>query len=153
MKVYVITQGEYSDYHIATMFTNEEVANDFVKKMNSKMQGYSQDFSVEEHELLNKISDYKPENEYLEITYRSNSKEIKYINANNSHNEEFEGKDIYFYEEGFYIAIMRQPLTVKNVLGAEKIMMDWVSQIEYELKNTFNGDLKLFKKNYNSVPF
>ena len=154
MKIYVVTQGEYSDYHIVATFVNEDVANDFAKIMNSKIKGYSQDYSVEPHDILSTINEYKPNTEYLEISYRSDTKEIDYENKFNRYEDyEEERKTIYFYSEGFYIAIMKQPLTVKNLLGAEKIMGEWVAQIEYELQNTFNGDLKAYEKYYKNAPF
>jgi hypothetical protein len=154
MKIYVVTQGEYSDYHIVATFVNEDVANDFAKIMNSKIKGYSQDYSVEPHDILSTINEYNPNTEYLEISYRSDTKEINYENKfNRDEDYEEERKTIYFYSEGFYIAIMKQPLTVKNLLGAEKIMGEWVAQIEYELQNTFNGDLKAYEKHYKNAPF
>lgn len=154
MKIYVVTQGEYSDYHIVATFLNEDVANKFAELMNSKIKGYSQDYSVESYDILSTIDEYKPNDEYLHVCYRSDKKRIDYENKFSDYEEwEDERKTIYFYSEGFYIAIMKQPLTVKNLLGAEKIMMDWVSQIEYELQNTFNGDLKAYEKHYKNAPF
>lgn len=154
MKIYVVTQGEYSDYHIAATFLNEDVANEFAKLMNSKIKGYSQDYSVETHDILRTIDEYKPNTEYLHVSYRSDTKEIDYENKFSGDDEwEDERKTIYFYSEGFYIAIMNQPLTVKNLLGAEKMMSEWIAQIEYELHNTFNGDLKLYEKHYKNAPF
>lgn len=149
MKIYVVTQGEYSDYHIVTTFLDEKVANEFVKKMSSKINGYSNEYIIEEYEVLKDIDEYKPNTEYLNISYRSDTKEMSYDNRLSRYEDwEEERRTIYFYSEGFYIAIINQPLTVSNVLGAEKIMSDWVAQIEYELQNTFNGDLKLYEKYY-----
>lgn len=154
MKIYVITQGEYSDYRIVATFLNEDVAYDFAKLMNSKIKGYSQDYSVEAYDILSTIDEYKPNTEYLCVSYRSDTKQIDFKNSFSEFEEwEDERKTIYFYSKGFYIAIMNQPLTVKNLLGAEKIMMDWVSQIEYELQNTFKGDLKAYEKHCKNAPF
>lgn len=153
MKIYVVTQGEYSDYHIVTTFLDKNVANDFANKMNSRIKGYSQEFVVEEYDILSSIDEYKPNKELLEITYRSDTKKISCENKNVFYGDERIGKDIYFYDEGFYIAIMNVELTVSNVLKSEKMIMDWVRQIEYELQNTFNGDLKLYKKHYKNIPF
>ena len=154
MKIYVVTQGEYSDYHIVTTFLDEKIANEFVTKMSSKINRYSSEYAVEEHEILNSIGEYNPNTEYLQITYRSDIKDIYYDNVMNLYETyEEDNKTIHFYSEGFYIATMKQPLTVNNVLGAEKIMMDWIAQIEYELQNTFNGDLKLYEKHYKNAPF
>ena len=153
MKIYVVTQGEYSDYHIVTTFLDKKIANDFIKKMGSKINGYSSEYIVEEYEILSTIDEYKPKNECLKVTYRSDTKKIDYANKFDGYNEWEKNKTIYFYEEGFYIAIMRTPLTIKNVLCAEKTMSEWVAQIEYELQNTFDGDFKSFEKHYKNLPF
>ena len=152
MKIYIVTQGEYSDYHIVATYLDKNIANDFANKMNSKIKGYSREYNVEEHEILNGVEEYKPNNEYIEINYRSDDKSISFENKNNYCNlENIRDREIYFYEEGFYIAVILLPMTVKDLLGAEKIMMEWVSQIEYELKNTFGGDLNAYKKYYNKT--
>lgn len=152
MKIYIVSQGEYSEYHIVTTFLDKNIANDFANKMNSRIKGYSQEFVVEEYDILSNIDEYKPDKEFLEITYRRDTKEIYCENKNNFYDyEEIGHNGIYFYDEGFYVATMNVELTVNNVLDAEKIMMDWVSQIEYELQNTFNGDLKAYEKHYMGV--
>ena len=153
MKIYIITQGEYSDYHIVTTFLDENVAKKFVSDMNTKFTRYSQDYRVEKYELLGGIDEYKPSDKMLEVMYRSNDKKISFAEELNGEI----GRNIYFYDEGFYIALICLELTVENVLGSEKIMSEWVAQIEYELQNTFNGDLKLYrkyyKKNISETPF
>jgi HD superfamily phosphohydrolase len=162
MKIYIVVQGEYSDYHIVATFVNEDVANDFANKMNSTIKGYSRDFSVETYDILSSVDEYNPNKEFLEINYRSNTKEISCENKSNDYDiEEVVYRAIYFYDklnyhkEDFYIATMNVELTVNNVLNAEKIMMDWVTQIEHELQNTFNGDLKAYKEYFdkNRPPF
>lgn len=153
MKIYIVVQGEYSDYHIVATFLDKKIANDFANKMNSTIKGYSRDFSVEEYDILSSVEEYKPDKEYLEIDYRSDTKKISCENKSNAYElEEVGYRGIYFYDklnyhkEDFYIATMNVELTVNNVLNAEKIMMDWVAQIEHELQNTFNGDLKAYKE-------
>ena len=154
MKIYVVTQGEYSDYHIVATFLDKKIANDFANKMNSTIKGYSRDFSVETYDILSSVDEYNPNKEFLEINYRSDTKEISCENKSNAYElEEVGYRNIYFYEGGFYIATMNVELTVNNVLNAEKMIMDWVAQIEHELQNTFNGDLKAYEKHYKYAPY
>jgi hypothetical protein len=48
-KIYVVTSGEYSDYHIDGIFDNKDKANAFVKKFSS--DDYGGKCYVEEYEL------------------------------------------------------------------------------------------------------
>jgi hypothetical protein len=48
-KVYVVTEGDYSDYHIVAVFTTEEVAEEYAKKRNEK-NGY-ESARVEDYEV------------------------------------------------------------------------------------------------------
>lgn len=50
MKVYVITAGEYSDYHIVTVTTDKEKADNFVKVHNDSKCFYYDDAYVEEYD-------------------------------------------------------------------------------------------------------
>jgi hypothetical protein len=40
MKIYVITNGEYSDYHVITATTNEKLAGEIAKKYNADIEVY-----------------------------------------------------------------------------------------------------------------
>ena len=123
-------------------------------KWTQKIKGYSLKFIVEEYDVLSSIDEYKPNEEFLEINYRSDTKKASCKNRNTFYDfEEVGYNNIFFYDEGFYIATMNVELTVNNVLNFEKMIMDWVSQIEYTLQNTFNGDLKLYKEYYKNIPF
>lgn len=143
MKIFIITKGEYSDYHIVTTFNDKKTADDFVNLMNKRFSNYSEEYMVEEYDVLEEIDDYKPDDVFLDISYDSRNKEIVFSTR-------FWGIDykrkIYFYKEGFFIASLMVNLTAKNVIEYEKIMKDWIIEIEYELQNVFNGDLKLFEK-------
>lgn len=46
MKVYIVTNGSYSDYHIVKVFTDKAKADDFAKRATTS--GYDQDYDVEE---------------------------------------------------------------------------------------------------------
>lgn len=142
MKIFIITKGEYSDYHIVTTFIDEKKAYDFVNSMNKRFTRYSEEYMVEEYDVLEEIDEYKPNDVFFDITYDSRDKEIRF---STDYWENFNNKKIYFYD-GFFIASLGTKMTVNNVVNYEKIMKDWIIEIEYELQNVFNGDLKLFEK-------
>lgn len=50
MKIYVITAGEYSDYHIVAVTTDKEKADNFVKIHNESKRFYYDDAYVEEYD-------------------------------------------------------------------------------------------------------
>ena len=50
MKVYVITSGEYSDYHIVRVFAEKENAQKYIALMNKGRCIYSDDYYLEEYE-------------------------------------------------------------------------------------------------------
>lgn len=50
MKIYVITAGEYSDYHIVAVTTDKEKADNFVKVHNNSKRFYYDDAYVEEYD-------------------------------------------------------------------------------------------------------
>ena len=145
MKIYIITKGEYSDYHIVTTFNDKRTAEDFVNLMNKRFSDYSEKYEIEEYDILEKIDDYKPDDVFLDISYDSRDKKIAF--STQWYDSSYKRK-IYFYKEGFFIASLMVKLTAKNVIEYEKIMKDWIVQIEYELQNIFNGDLKLFEKHW-----
>lgn len=142
MKIYIITKGEYSDYHIVTTFNDKKTADDFVNLMNKRFSNYSEKYEIEEYDILEKIDDYKPYDVFLNISYDSRDKKIDFSTTFWGSYE----RKIFFYKEGFFIASLKVNLTAKNVIEYEKIMKDWIVQIEYELQNVFNGNLELFEK-------
>lgn len=145
MKIFIITKGEYSDYHIVTTFIDEKKAYDFVNSMNKRFTRYSEEYMVEEYDILEEIDDYKPDDVFLDISYDSRDKKIAFSTQDWCGDYK---RKIFFYKEEFFIASLMTKLTAKNVIEYEKIMKDWVVQIEYELQNIFNGDLKLFEKHW-----
>ena len=52
MKIYVVTSGEYSDYHIVTVFSTQEKAESFAKARNDKIKHWYDDYyEVEVYDL------------------------------------------------------------------------------------------------------
>lgn len=56
-KVYVVTSGEYSDYHIVAVFTNEEQAEKYADSLGLR-RGYAE-ASVEEYDLNPAVPDVR----------------------------------------------------------------------------------------------
>ena len=146
MKIYIVTKGDYSNYHIVATFLDKSKAEKFVDFMDKITKGfYDTKHQIEEYDILENGEDYVSYNsdEWVEATYKSNTKEtsieLEYFG--------WERKEIQFYEDYYELKVVL-PLSSKNILQSKKIMQDWVAEIEYELKNTFNGDLKAFEKNY-----
>ena len=50
MKVYVITEGEYSDYHIEKVFLDKAKAEEFCALQNRKGNSYNGSWDIEEYE-------------------------------------------------------------------------------------------------------
>lgn len=52
MKIYVLTKGQYSDYHICGVFDNEELARGFVKLFDGSLNKEEYDrYMIEEYEV------------------------------------------------------------------------------------------------------
>ena len=60
MKVYVVTCGEYSDYHIVAVFTDREKAEEFIKVRNDKISRWGDDAYNIEIYTANEPNDYNP---------------------------------------------------------------------------------------------
>ena len=71
--VYVVTQGNYSEYHIVEVFADENEANQFAERLKSKLHGYGSDAVwVEEYDLAsskhNLLTEF-PDEAYMEVWY------------------------------------------------------------------------------------
>ena len=49
MNIYVVTCGEYSDYHIERVFTNYEKAEQYVALQNRNPNGYQEEWNIESY--------------------------------------------------------------------------------------------------------
>ena len=65
-KVYVVTRGDYSDYHIITATTNKDIANQIAKKFDAKVEIY-------DNEGNQLFIAWKNNNDYVYTTYIENS--------------------------------------------------------------------------------
>ena len=138
-KVYIVTQGDYSDYHIVAVFDNKEEAQKLVNSLNI-IKTYFNEAKIEEYTILNSYKDYASDEEnYIEVTYNSYNKKIEIWEEN-------------WFEEGVYIDVFEDyyevtlhlKFTVRNILNAEKIMQDKIAKIEEKLQIDFGGDLEKF---------
>jgi hypothetical protein len=84
-KVYVVTRGDYSDYHIITATTDKKTADKVAKKFNAEVEIYDNSeiytktiFSV----TFNEIGDVKYCHELSEYDYPPNNKVIQHKRNN-----------------------------------------------------------------------
>lgn len=84
-KVYVVTRGDYSDYHIITATTNKDIANQIAKKFGAKVEIYDDSeiytktvFGV----TFNKVGDVMYCYELSEYDYPPNNQIIQHKRNN-----------------------------------------------------------------------
>lgn len=149
MKIYVITQGEYSDYKIIATAISESVAKEICDNYNKGVsQVYSENYiyKIEEFDLLEKLEDFNLGNDiWFEIRYESQTKKITIDHDYNGYRD----NDYLFIDnknDNHYVYIIFLESNAKNLLGYEKIMKEKIAQIDYEIQNTFNGDVTQYIK-------
>ena len=141
-KVYIVTQGDYSDYHIVAVFDNKEEAQKVVNTLET-IKPYYNEAQIEEYTILNSYKDYASgeEDYYIEVTYNSDNKKIDIWGGYWFE----ESADIDVFED-YYRVTLHLKFTVRNILNSEKIMHDKVAEIEEKFQNDFGGDLKKFRE-------
>ena len=153
MKVYVITQGAYSNYKILATTLNKELAQNICHTYNKNVRSnYVEDdeYMLEEYELIENIEDFDITSLdiYFQVSYDSSNKEVKIDTSF----YEYERDEIYINEGNkdytYYITLKSNG---KNLMGYEKIIAEKVAQIDYEIQTTFNGDVKKYVENWRSI--
>lgn len=149
-EIYIVTQGEYSDYHIVAVFDNKKEAQKFVD-FKDKYGGYYslgiETFNIysEFEKYLLKIDEDNDENNYMTFTYDSGNENIEH---ERTYKEKSLTIEVYDYYDKYSISIAVKA-TPKNILKAEKAIHDKVAEIEYKLQNEFNGDFEAFREAMN----
>ena len=82
MKIYVVTQGEYSDYHIITATTDKNIAEQIAKKFNGS-HSWNQTY-IEEYEDAEMM--LKPLY-FIRFDKKGNVMECKFENSNYGYDE------------------------------------------------------------------
>jgi hypothetical protein len=138
MKVYVVTAGSYSDYHIERVFLDKEKAERYVElSQNSCDEPYIEEFETDDDKQIDKITyiyatyskDRSYGNDYMRV-------EIKTTNTLDSSEEDVNGNNFWLYS---YFG--EKDLTVTRVLNGEydeeklknkytKVCYDLMSKIE-----------------------
>lgn len=72
MTVYVITEGEYSDYHIVGIYSTRKLAEDTLKLLKAHSGRYYYYNDVEEWDL----DTYQPQHTFLQVSYYYDSNEV-----------------------------------------------------------------------------
>ena len=119
-KIYVITSGEYSDYHIVAIYSTRELADEFV-------QCNGDGYEIEEYNLNEPIS---KEKKLWLITFDVESGELESATTNDHYKVE-EKKDICFYCDS-YMDVARMHLYVESETmdKAKKIACDRFASIK-----------------------
>ena len=113
--IYLVTEGEYSDYHIEGVFSSRELAEEYIS-------GDCKDGSIEEYYLDDKAI---PLVEY-EISVNDTFYDVVY--TRNVHSWYRHG---YYWRGGhvYYFSVVL-PISKANAEVALKIVQDWFTQIK-----------------------
>ena len=118
LKVYVVTAGDYSDYHIEAIFTNETVANQYAN--------LDSDRNVEEYEVDVESVSADPTKLVYFVTYDFETDTIKTLclTSGNSRGDDF----VYEYQTvfGFYVSPSE---TLNNSVRMFGMHSDWIKRI------------------------
>lgn len=112
-KIYVVTKGEYSDYHIITATTNKTLANQIRDKFNSRYdEAYVEVF--EDAELLLKPCFFLRFDEKGNVIESANRSDSEYY---------YDGSCGIDANGNFYISVATDDLESAIKIGAEKRAM------------------------------
>lgn len=90
MDVYVVTCGEYSDYHIDRVFTNYEKAEQYVALQNRNPNGYQEEWNIECYSTFDDILEGEIKVYYLyRFNFRNGKPEIESIRIVGYQKKEF----------------------------------------------------------------
>ena len=118
MKVYVVTAGEYSDYHIDAIFTNEDIANQYANLDSER--------NVEEYETDIESVNPDPNKLVYFVTYDFEKDKIDTLCLTSGHSR---GEDfVYDYQTvfGFYVSPSE---TLDNSIRMFGHNSDWLKKI------------------------
>lgn len=141
--IYVLTDGDYSDYHIEAVFTNKEKAEkiaeeygfDMEEYINGKIDYDGHYYSVELNQLGEVISTY---------SYPSNSKNFEHHITLRRYDKEF-GEKVYNITFPIF-------LKKKNENKAIKIVSEYFTILK--ANNILTGeDVNVMEKNANAILF
>lgn len=102
MKIYVITKGEYSDYHICAATTDKDRA-EFLRKMASTTGIYGKEARIEEYDDYTGLTPMKGELYEVMIVYNKNGEERNlFCNTENFVDDKTIPNTIRYKEEKFH---------------------------------------------------
>lgn len=118
MKAYVITQGDYSDYHICGVTLDEETA----KKMQKYFSYYGM-AEIEEWEMDNYSQAWDGLNLYQIIAYEDGRVTVR---GNNYIRRDFENVVSYWHGEQYIVSVFAE-----DEEHAKKIGLDKIAEFKY----------------------
>lgn len=152
MKVYVITAGSYSDYHIERVFLDKEKAERYVELSNNRYETpYIEEFETDDDEVIEPIT-FISVNYSKGCSYRENNLDVEINITNTLANKEDDLNRSYFYT---YSSLNEKYLSISRVLKGhldeeklikkyEKVAYDLMTQIE-SLLNMEGWDEKMIR--------
>ena len=131
-KVYVVTSGDYSDYHIESIFSKKEKASEFIEI--SKIPPSNAE--IEEYEIDKSISDFV----YTIVQMKRNGDTIKSHHVFNSHT--LEGFRSYTFDDELMWAVKtNDEKRAIKVINEKRIQI-----LAAECWNDFEKTSQLFNK-------
>lgn len=119
-KVYVITAGVYSDYHIQKIFDNKPAAEEYIRQCELSDDYFSRSATIEEYDLESKCN--PPEKEPIKVISLFLNKEgnfnddvsvVDYDPTDEYHKEIWENDLYKFSENGMQVMIIEVKLCEK----------------------------------------
>ena len=118
MKVYVVTAGDYSDYHIEAIFTNETIANQFAN--------LDSDRNVEEYEVDVESVEADPNKLVYLVSYNFETDKIETLCLTAGRDR----SDDYIYEhQNVFVFYVSPSETLNNSVRMFGMHSDWLKRI------------------------
>ena len=138
-KLYVVTEGSYSDYHICAIFRNKELAEDYIKdQWASKGWGtgvlnYIHDYSIEEYETQDWYQgegSLRPEScKYVKATFSAKTLELT---ESKLHDQDLAACSFGYCKEGITQLFINLPIS-RTQEATLKACQDMAAQYKADL--------------------
>lgn len=122
MKVYIVTEGSYSDYHIEQVFSTKEQAAKYIIANRGRYDCYD----IEEYEV-DDVTIESSDKVYYAVKFREYNKQIKFIDE-----ELYDNKEFVFVSDGNRYGIC--PIPSGNLTYDQKLKIVSDKYAEYKAK-------------------
>lgn len=162
-KIYIVTTGEYSDYHIVKVFNDKQKAEKYIQLYNQKNDYEYDKLDLEEYDITNTVPEYK---DYIHIVYDITNDDL-YIDTIRDWDNYYEEKTQYdarIYKDSEnpniksnmteHLYLYRKVNSNKSIEEEKqkyiKACYDIAKRINYIQKEMFIFDVKEINKMINS---